>query len=265
MLKKKLANEERTFGVEVEWLGHNLDRHTLASEMRAEGFDVSVGHYHHTAPAGFWKIENDGSCGKEVISPILQGTDGLDQLETVLEIMNNHDAKVNYKCGVHVHHDASDFELKEFKILMKYYTKFEQAIDQLVPNSRRANHNTYCRTLGLTTMNGINYKNYFDKVDETNSLTEIRDIHGRDRYRKVNLEAYIKHGTVEFRQHSGSTNPEKIINWIKITQAIVERATRERTYIRWEGNGDLDSLLNTKEFTGLGFKRYYRSRRRELA
>jgi hypothetical protein len=40
----------------------------------------------------------------------------------------------------------------------------------------------------------------------------------------VNVTAYTKHGTCEFRQHSGSIEGDKISNWIIITQAIMVKA-----------------------------------------
>jgi len=33
-------------------------------------------------------------------------------------------------------------------------------------------------------------------------------------------------GTIEFRHHSGTTNPEKIKNWITICQSLVEKGAK---------------------------------------
>jgi hypothetical protein len=44
------------------------------------------------------------------------------------------------------------------------------------------------------------------------------------RYMKLNCQSYEIHGTVEFRQHQGTTDGEKIVAWVVFTQMLVERA-----------------------------------------
>ena len=63
-----------------------------------------------------------------------------------------------------------------------------------MPASRRDNR--YCRGLGHVSDEMIR------------SARTVDELKGRigDRYHKVNLEAYSRHKTVEFRQHSGTTN-----------------------------------------------------------
>ena len=43
-----------------------------------------------------------------------------------------------------------------------------------------------------------------------------------DRYFKVNPISYDRHKTIEFRQHSGTTDYEKISNWILFLAKLVE-------------------------------------------
>ncbi len=45
-----------------------------------------------------------------------------------------------------------------------------------------------------------------------------------ERYWKVNLQAYIDHGTLEFRHHNGSINPKTITNWIRFIVNFVEQS-----------------------------------------
>ena len=42
------------------------------------------------------------------------------------------------------------------------------------------------------------------------------------RYFKLNLQSYVKYGTVEFRHHSGTTTFSKVKNWILICARLVE-------------------------------------------
>ena len=50
----------------------------------------------------------------------------------------------------------------------------------------------------------------------------IRD----SRYHKVDLEAYSRHKTIEFRQHSGTTCFTKMRNWVLFLHKLVTFATR---------------------------------------
>ena len=56
-------------------------------------------------------------------------------------------------------------------------------------------------------------------------MNELKNRIG-NRYHKVNLEAYSRHKTVEFRQHSGTTNFTKMRNWVLFLHKLVTFATR---------------------------------------
>ncbi|HKL41509.1 MAG TPA: amidoligase family protein [Clostridia bacterium] len=254
-----MLNNQRSYGVEIEFTeSTSTKRYKLLRKLRNEGLNVSLGGYHHSAPAGAWKIERDSSCGSEVVSPILKGEQGLEELRKVLEVMNEMDLTVDINCGLHIHHDASDLNLKSFKILTKYYVKYENVFDSLVPRSRRENNNHYSRTMIIN-----NKEQTFEYIDQQNTLQALRDLYNFDRYHKINLEAYLDHGTIEFRQHSGTMNFEKISNWIKLTQAVVERSLRPNTFITLRGNKNLDSVLNLKELKGQRKVKSYLRKRQE--
>jgi hypothetical protein len=55
-----------------------------------------------------------------------------------------------------------------------------------------------------------------------NSARQITDY--MDRYRALNFNAYAKYGTVEVRQHQGTLNADKIINWVKFGQSVIAAA-----------------------------------------
>lgn len=77
-----------------------------------------------------------------------------------------------------------------------------------MPPSRRGNANTYCKSMVGLRPRGTNVREMVASIS--------------DRYRKVNLQAYVKHGTVEFRHHSGSCNPTKVMNWVRFVTQFVE-------------------------------------------
>jgi hypothetical protein len=68
------------------------------------------------------------------------------------------------------------------------------------------------------------------------------------RYLKLNLAAYRRHGTVEFRQHAGTTNATKIWHWVVLTQAMVEKAAGGRLSLT---AGILPNWQRVKQAIGL--------------
>jgi hypothetical protein len=264
-------NNNRTFGVEIEFVG---DRDIVAWEINATGLRCEIESYNHcTRP--HWKIVSDSSVhatgrqsgsGWELVSPILKGQDGLEQIKKVCQAMKQAGAAVNVTCGLHVHHDARDFNVDTFKNIVKIYARFETTIDTLVAPSRRGNENTYCQTLQGVDM---------DRLLKQTNINGIRNIYG-GRYHKLNLDSYITHGTVEFRQHQGTIDADKIINWIKLTQAMVQRAVdrpvRKGTAADWgtfkdyifrnhaPNNRQTTFSEDTKQLV-----KFYQKRRQELA
>lgn len=258
-------NEERTFGVEIEFT--TATREEVARLMNAKGVSAYVEGYNHSTK-NHWKVITDSSCGYELVSPPLKGREGMEQLRKACEALKEAGAKVDRRCGLHVHHDINDYNAKQIANIFAIYIKLETTIDTLVPNSRRANNNTFCGSLFA----GTTQQNILNKLKEVNSLEDIKNI-WHTRYVKVNFQSYVKYGTIEFRQHSGSTEFDKIYNWILLTQQIVDMAATpiQKTYKA--ENDNLQSMRNilrlipakgaTDEIAEM-FK-WYRGRAKELA
>ena len=58
-------------------------------------------------------------------------------------------------------------------------------------------------------------------MDAATSIREFVSIF-TTRYVKMNFQSYTRQGTVEFRQHSGTTTFSKIKNWILICARLIE-------------------------------------------
>ena len=74
-----------------------------------------------------------------------------------------------------------------------------------------------------------------------------------DRYHKVNAESYERHKTVEFRQHQGSTDFDKIKNWVSFCIKLVE----------WSKNNRLEESVSTIDeipFLNNTEKRFFKKR-----
>ncbi len=86
----------RTFGVEIE--AYNCTQTQVATAFQQAVINAEVQSYNHsTQPC--WKVITDGSIsgtnGFAVVSPILQGEEGLRQVRVVMEALTSIGAKVN--------------------------------------------------------------------------------------------------------------------------------------------------------------------------
>ena len=201
----------RKFGIEIE--AYNCSRERLARELREAGIEVMVESYNHTTRP-HWKLVTDGSLNGndtfELVSPILVGEAGLQELEKGCWVLDLCDVKVNGSCGLHVHIDAAGFSMETWRNLSLSYKHLEPVIDRFIPASRRDNY--YCRGLGHVSDGMIR------------SARMVDELKGRigDRYHKVDLEAYSRHKTIEFRQHSGTANSAKIANWVRFLAEFID-------------------------------------------
>ncbi|WP_195291906.1 amidoligase family protein [Bacteroides uniformis] len=199
------------FGIEIEAYNCNMER--LARELREAGIRVAVEGYNHTT-RDHWKLVTDSSLQGnntfELVSPILAGENGLKELETVCWVLDICDAKVNDSCGFHVHMDAAGFSLDTWKNLALTYKHLEHLIDAFMPRARR--NNTYCKSLS-----GVSD----ERIKSVRTIDDLQEVFNNDRYHKVNFEAYSRHRTVEFRQHSGTTNFTKMENWIRFLNGLI--------------------------------------------
>jgi len=222
-----LSNNDRTFGIEIEFTANGNDRDTIVEGLKNAGLDVYFAGYTH-AVSTQWKLVTDASVmgGFELVSPILKGTDGIEQLRKACEGLKALRCGANRSCGLHIHHDIRSESEQTVLNLFKSYAKSEEGIDSMLPASRRGNGAQYVRTLAGR---GIN---------AASSMTALRSRIGT-RYVKLNIESYWRQGTVEFRHHSGTVEFEKISNWVYLTQRMIERAKSGEF-----GDRNLRTMLN---------------------
>lgn len=216
------------YGVEIEITerkadGSPIERSEIARAINSKGVAAEVQGYNHNTQ-NVWKVITDSSCGFEIVSPILEGQDGLNQLKKVTEALNEVGAQVNINCGLHVHIDGRDLTKQQIGRVVLWYAKWEKAIDAMLPASRRANSNRYCQSLDYVVkpLSDALWQNNHRIKFWSNPVGWVDGVNGR--YSKVNLNSYIRYGSIEFRQHSGTTEFEKISNWIMLLQRFVARA-----------------------------------------
>jgi hypothetical protein len=254
----------RKFGIEIE--ATNVAMSDVASALNAVGILCVVEGYNH-ATRNHWKVVSDcsisGNQGFELVSPILQGENGLMQVALVGDTLERIGAKVNTSCGLHVHVDGRDLTVNSMSRICKMWLKYEDCFDSIVPASRR--NNQFCRAIRSKF---ASLEVAFDKLATATSIQGLTRIINSDgyssssRYHKLNLESMVRHGTVEFRQHSGTVNGLKMVNWVKLVGGFVESAVKAKN-IKMDGEGKFENLLKvTPDAT---VRKFYRERRVALA
>ncbi len=208
----KISNKK--FGIEVEFVGA-CPRQVARVINEVEGVECSFAGYTHLTTS-YWKVVSDASLNSvrgyagELVSPILQGTEGVTELFKVLEALNSVEGvTVNRSCGLHVHLDCREMNVNEIKTVFSRYEQYEEQIDLCMPRSRRGNPR-WCAGTSMV-------KNSIKRA-----TTKPNAARAAGRYYKVNLTNIHTRGSMEFRQHSGTTEFKKIVNWLSFLMQFVE-------------------------------------------
>lgn len=214
----------RTFGIEIE--AYNISMAQAERAINDAGISCRQESYGHSRPRQ-WKIVTDGSVpnGFEVVSPVLSGEAGLEDVKKVCRALADAGARVDKRCGLHVHVSAQGLTAADIKNVMERYARFEGEIDGFMPFSRRSNNNTYCKSV----VGWVNQaRRHFASATTVDAVVRLMN----DRYYKINLQAYLRHGTIEFRQHSGTCNAEKTSNWVRFCVNFVEQSVVRMETVR---------------------------------
>jgi len=230
-----------TWGIEIE---------CFLPQSKVQELGISVGSYHqgHPLPAPFpqgWTAERDGSLhtdrrgyvAVEIVSPILQGRAGIEQVKQVAGILRSLEATVNHTTGMHVHVGArsvageSHAEVAEWVGKLLYQTAMHETALYASTGTHRRENGSYSRSVKRQ-------KQAADKVrkaSDSRKREALRDVvYGLDRYHTLNLtNLFTSKATVEFRFPAGTTEATKMVGHICTCLALAERAT-ETTRMDWE-------------------------------
>lgn len=208
-----------TFGVEMECF---VNRGAIASAAERTGMAYEYEGYNHRDGHSYFKFTTDGSVQGmadpiECVSPVLAGTDGKRMLKNACKTLNTANAKVNHTCGLHVHIGAAKLTEKQYCNVFVNYMYLEAVIDTFMAESRRGNNAYYAATL----------QDHKYGLTNATTIAHVRNTLG-SRYHKVNAESFARHKTIEFRQHAGTTNYDKIINWVNFCGKLVIWSKKNR-------------------------------------
>ena len=207
-----------TFGVEMECFVNRGAIRTAAERTRMayeyEGYNHRDGH-------SYFKFTTDSSVRGmddpiECVSPVLTGNDGKRMLKNACKTLNKADAKVNSTCGLHVHIGAAKLTDKQYCNVFVNYMYLEAIIDTFMARSRR--NNEYASSI----------QDHKYNIERALTIENMQNALHNCRYHKINPMSYNRHKTIEFRQHAGTTNYEKIINWVNFCGKLVIWSKKNR-------------------------------------
>jgi hypothetical protein len=216
---------------------------TFSYDCSTCGVDAECDHdcsYHCEGERVYY---DGGRYGVEIASPPLRGEAGIAALWEVLRLLNeNHAPLCNRSCGLHVHlgrppgHNAPLLDHRGWQRLTALYFKYEDALDRLMPEERRDNNCDCARSLFSMLPNDAGSRascpdpnaitRAFSDISSSEDWTALKHILRSERYLKYNLTSYDLHGTIEFRQHEGTTNFAQTLMWLLLLMRFLNLAER---------------------------------------
>jgi hypothetical protein len=242
---RKLPPGQR-FGIELELSSmENLDQiaSVLNQRIRQTTFHVinNYGKGKHTMEE--WKLVPDRSivCSNsqpncntfELVSPILTGGSGLNQVYRIIDTLKkNAEITVNKSMGFHVHVDVSSLSIEQLVKVCQNFIKYEDAIDSFLPPSRRTG-SSESDSYFKSNRDAISFSSSNSNRERHQALAKCQDVHAlasmmnpEGRYFKLNLQNLVqgRQSTLEFRQHSATTDYPKVSAWVRFCVALVQHS-----------------------------------------
>jgi hypothetical protein len=225
--------DEIKFGLEIE-CGVKMQ------QANAKGWSQGSYHRGHEVPnTGGWKWETDASLhtvgsqsGRmgEFVSPMLQGEDGMQNVEAMTDELKSVGGFVNRTCGMHINISHPElFKARNLRRLVWLMSRFEEALYAANgTNNRNNGTNRYARSIKNE------YKD--NGLSNARSMREIANIH-RDKFMSLNLQNATSNSPrrrVEFRVFGPSLNPTKIRARLALVMGLVEAAIGRNPAKDWD-------------------------------
>lgn len=237
--------QDLRFGIEIETVGQPRGEVAQAIQMVVGG-TIHNEHIGYNCKAYFvidlqgrkWSVVHDGSLTSvpahlraEVVSPVLTYAD-LEQLQQVVRSIRTMRAKVDAKCGIHIHVDAAPFDAKQLCNLAKLVYKQEPLILHALGISQER-LNSYTKPIDPTFIARLEQHRPKTK-DEINVLWYGHSNHNpthydQTRYHGVNLHNVWYRGTVEFRWFEATLHAGKVKSYVQLCLAIAAKALNARS------------------------------------
>lgn len=209
-----------TFGIEIECIGLSCTQAQVA--LANAGISVVNNGYTH-AVIRQWKVVPDGSLHArngscEVVSPILSGQDGMNEVRTVMMILRTAGATVNASCGMHIHLGVEHFTPRRLGAIVMGYQEWQIAFDAFITPKRQAFQSAYSGKRSWQDADIL-----ARTIEQCSTTSEVKTVCNHERrYKNLNVNSFKKYGTYEVRNHQGSLNGMNATAWIAFNQAFIQ-------------------------------------------
>ena len=226
-----------TFGIELEIIPTAGNEVGFSARMKRALQDAgfaAMENSHYGRAYSYWQVKPDCTVqvyrngrnwyGTEVVSPVLNAdAEGFETVAKVCRILEAAGATANINCGCHVHVGVQDKSVDELKNIVRAYGTYAEEIDTVLPKSRRKNGSK--GQWAKPIWSSFTKRAVLQRIARTTTCSGLQSvcvaINGR--YSALSLDPYARLGTIEFRQHSGTVDAVKAVNWAKWCCAFVER------------------------------------------
>jgi len=213
---KKPKTNENHVGIEIEFISKS-DRSKIANIL----FKNDLGDYVFLTEDGSLRPEDEYSYAHE-LTVLLPESKVQVLLRKVIDSLNEAECKVNARCGLHVHLDMRN---RDKDVVFNNLVKSQKILFGMNPRQRMdgtrsdgSKDTPYSRPVEFA-----DFKEALDHADVVGGM--------HARYMGINPYAYAKHKTIEIRIHSGSTNYDKIYNWVCILVNIANETEKHKTEV----------------------------------
>ena len=203
-----------------------------------------------------WATTYDGSIstggdyeGIELVSTPSSGDLLYSQVFDLVDWAKSYEAVVNSSCGLHVHFDSTNLNARQVAHIGIVYSRYQHLLKDMMPPSRQGSR--WCKDFSMNV----------DTLRNIDTEEELIEEYYESMNCRLNLHSRYFHGSLEFRLHSGTLNKTKIVNWIRILNAIIEKGIeieKDSSLVdEFLKYGDLTSFVKTigEELTSYHSKR----------
>lgn len=225
--QKKVNKSSRFISAEIEVAGIGKNKRAIEDVVQKWRGNIV---YDGTLPTAGFEINTAPAGGDLYVRQVTEICDNLVEAN----------ARVDKRCGLHVHIDARDCNYNDLYKLIKIYTAIEPTLLEMVPTDRHSSE--YAMKCGTIFENKIkswaNQKmthlelkdrivtaiyNAGNSVYRTNKRGAGL---GTGRYYALNLHSWFHRGTIECRLFDGTIDKNEIIAWGVLWANILDFAVR---------------------------------------
>ena len=255
MPRQEIDLKDQFFGMELEFTGITREQ---AADIIAEHFGVPTSSIHRSTSSPYytqsiiangreWKVMRDSSVTTkrtnndtssqyyssslsdyscELVTPKCKHDQDMKDIQEIVRKLRAAGAKVNKDCGLHVHVDGKNHDVRSLVNLSKMMWAREDILYRALDFSPQRSQ--WCAKTS---------QEYIDRLDDRKPTTkeELRycwygdnGYHGHhydpSRYRALNLHAYFTKGTVEFRCYNSTLHAGKVKAYIEFSLGCSARA-----------------------------------------